>query len=664
MADPYPAPTHSADRRHLWLIAISMLLTAVLAASLYGRALDFAYFNDDPTGHFAWMEGQTVLDFFGSSADYGYYRPVVFATLRATESLAGGHSARIDHALLLLLQATNAAMVWLLAYRLSKGQPVYALVAALVFIAFPFNYEAVIYVASLTHPLLLFWLLLTLHLYCWGRTADRRGPLIAAWITLVLGLLTHENGLIALPALAGVEWILFRPVTWRDWLLPLWPYAIPVVVYVPLWLLIPKDSEAVGLSLSAVGSNAVPFLQALVYPVLPLLRLGADDIAPLLLTAVLIVGLTGLAAWRSDALRLWVFGLGWVVLSVLPAMLFLSPDYLYGSPRLSYLTSVGAALLWGLPVLWLWREQAMAALQGPVWRVAQVVVSAVFALLVVLPPQPFVRCQLDFYQSASEIVRGMAAAAADTPAEESLTFVNLPFFFSSDAAHRDGCPSPYPWTPVGAVVVPPYAQVQDFVRFNGGPDREVTAVSYPGYAPGWRTVGDVADDEALRVIVDSGRVLAFDLLTGTFSDIGSRWQPGAAMVRSSLAAFGSTLTLVDARLGNQDTQIVVDLTWQVAGQASGPLAVFVHAYGPDGTLLAQADAPPGGGLVPVGLWQSGDAISDRFVLPVDVAALPLGTTSFRVGVYDPQTGERLTATANGQPVPDDAYTIGRIVIEP
>ncbi|MEZ4518691.1 MAG: hypothetical protein R3C44_18355 [Chloroflexota bacterium] len=63
-----------------------------------------------------------LADFFLSSADYGYYRPVVFAVLRLTETVFGGHVPVADHALLLVLQAANAAMVWLLAYRLSNRQ--------------------------------------------------------------------------------------------------------------------------------------------------------------------------------------------------------------------------------------------------------------------------------------------------------------------------------------------------------------------------------------------------------------------------------------------------------------------------------------------------------------------------------------------------------------
>ena len=46
-----------------------MLAVAILAVLLYARAFNFGFFNDDPTGHFAWMESRTFLDFFNSSAE-------------------------------------------------------------------------------------------------------------------------------------------------------------------------------------------------------------------------------------------------------------------------------------------------------------------------------------------------------------------------------------------------------------------------------------------------------------------------------------------------------------------------------------------------------------------------------------------------------------------
>src|SRR5690606_25342561 len=104
------SPLHPFTLSPLHSLA-SLALVALVAFWLYRRAVGFAYFNDDPTGHFAWMEGQSILRFFAGSADYGYYRPVVFALLRVSELLFGNdifpHNPVVDHALLLLLHSAN-----------------------------------------------------------------------------------------------------------------------------------------------------------------------------------------------------------------------------------------------------------------------------------------------------------------------------------------------------------------------------------------------------------------------------------------------------------------------------------------------------------------------------------------------------------------------------
>ncbi|MEZ4518688.1 MAG: hypothetical protein R3C44_18340 [Chloroflexota bacterium] len=86
----------------------------------------------------------------------------------------------------------------------------------------------------------------------------------------------------------------------------------------------------------------------------------------------------------------------------------------------------------------------------------------------------------------------------------------------------------------------------------------------------------------------------------------------------------------------------------------------MHLYNPDETLLAQADTPPGQGHVPPFLVAAGDMLVDRFVLPVEVSTLPPGRYPVRVGLYDPATGDRLVATSNKNPVPDDAFESGWI----
>lgn len=657
-------------------VAIPAVVVALASLWLYRRALGFAYFNDDPTGHFAWMEGRSLLQFFTSSADYGYYRPVVFAVLRLSEILFGNvifpHNPVADHALLWLLHGLNTALVWLLAYRLS-GRAVWAWAVALLFAATPFSYEAVAYVASLTHPLLLFWLLAALLLYDRGRLAERRsgeeadirgagglkaiGYRAAALSAMVLGLLTHENGLFIFPALVGFDWVVRPHSSFRARARSLGPFAVPPALFVVLWLVIPKNSQQGLNSLTDVAHNAIPFLQTLVYPLLPMLRLGSGDTAWLMVSAIVVVAMAGGLAWRVGALRLWFYALAWFILSAAPALLFLGPAYVYGSPRLSYLPSVGVAMLWGMPVLWLASRfsgrrpvgysLACGALCGAL--------CALYLLILIIPPLSFIRCQLDFYDEASRFARDMARAAGDAPAGREVVFVNAPFFFSSTADRPEGCPSPYPWTPVGAVLIPPYAQARDFARFNGGPDRDVSGVTFAGYNPGWRTFGPEIEGQALRRHAADDATYVFDLQEGAFGDLSAAWQPSGAALGDPLAAFGGLLSLADVWSGLEDAQLVVRLEWRIDETVETPLVAFVHIYDAAGVLAAQSDEPPGNGLAPLSLWRPGDVLRDERRL--DLSSLPAGSYRAAVGVYRAADGLRLTAESGGRPIDDDVLQI-------
>lgn len=645
---------------------LSSAAVALAALWRYRHALGFAYFNDDPTGHFAWMEGRSLLQFFTSSAEYGYYRPVVFAVLRLSESLFGNaifpHNPVADHVLLWLLHGANAALVWLLARRLSDGAA-FAWVAALVFVATPFSYEAVAYVASLTHPLLVFWLLAALLLYerglgraeeqANGGARGRRGGgyRLLALVALTLGLLTHENGLVIFPALVGFDWVARPRSSPGERVRALWPFVVPPVLFVGLWLAVPKNSDQGLNGLREIAANTVHFLQTLVYPLLPVLRLDSGDLGWLVMAAAVVVAVMGLLAWRAGAWRLWAFALGWLALSAAPALLFLGPAYVYGSPRLSYLPAIGVGMLWAMPVLWL-RNRVSSARSG-----FYAIVCALYLLALVLPPLPFIHCQLDFYDEASRFARGMAVSAAAAPAGREVVFVNAPFFFSSTAARPDGCPSPYPWTPVGAVLIPPYAHARDFVRFNGGPDRAATGVTYAGFGPGWRTFGPEIDGSTLRDHAAADSTYVFSLLEGAFVDLSAAWQPSAADASEPLAAFGDMLALTDARTTLNADWLNVTLDWRVEGTTGTPLAAFVHIYDATGAVAVQDDGPPGGGLAPPELWRPGDALRDE--RHIDLSSLPSGSYRVVVGVYQTADVARLAAEANGQSLSDDVFPIHR-----
>jgi hypothetical protein len=318
------------------------------------------------------------------------------------------------------------------------------------------------------------------------------------------------------------------------------------------------------------------------------------------------------------------------------------------------------ALLWGLPLL--------AVGFKPQTAVLRVLLPAAYLLAIVLPPLPFINCQLDFYAQASRVVRQMGQLGAVTPSDRELIFANLPYFFSSYDGHPDGCPSPYPWTPVGAVVVPPYAQARDFVRFNGGPDRPVTAVSIPDYAPGWNTYGP---DRSLAEIRDelsetttsttdaasalSASVYVFNLSNGDFFDLTNAWQPDEAIIQPK-ATFADEFAVIGTQVNRNSDEIEVVVDWQVLKEGERPLTVFVHLYDSTGALVAQHDGPPAQGFVPWPFWQTGDIITDRHVVPLPA---PLGAGDYRlaVGLYNSNSGERLAGKSDSGPLFDNVYVL-------
>ena len=662
MPADYAKPSTS---RAGWVTPLSMLAVAILVFLLYQRGLEFGFFNDDPTGHFAWMETRSYADYFRSSADYGYYRPVVFVVLQSLVDTVG-YNTQVFHALLLVLNAANAALLWLLVKRLSTSDA-YAWATALIFAFTPFSYEAVTYVASLTHPLLLFWLLLTLLLYQQGRrTQERRWKhyffFSAALITMILGLLTHENGLIIPLTLVGVEWLEKPPKGLIEGIKrPYLPYLLLAPLFILIWSAIPKTSAQAAPSLSGWISNLMPFLQTLVYPLLPLFHLSADDTTALVLLSLLALILTFLAATWARARDLWLFALAWFLISSLPATLFLSPDYLYGSPRLHYLPAVGVAMLWAMPVLGLARHMPDETRE----RLAYAAVALVYTLAIILPPTFFINCEMDFFEETSRLVRGMGELGEEAPPGSTLLFVNLPVFFSSYTGHPDGCPNPYPWTPVGAVVIPNYANARDFVRFNGDSQTLATAVTVTDYAPGWNTYGDPLTPEQLRDSLQVNLIFIFDLINGEFFNLSTTWLPGEAGNSEPLAEFAAGLHLNSAAIDQPEAnEAIVTLTWQKNGkgtQETSPV-VFVHVYDGTGQLVAQDDGVPGSGFVPIQWWDDQDAVIDTHFITLPEGLEP-GYYDVAVGLYNPVSGERFTAVdGNGMAVPDNAFVIGELTL--
>jgi len=109
----------------------------------------------------------------------------------------------------------------------------------------------------------------------------------------------------------------------------------------------------------------------------------------------------------------------------------------------------------------------------------------------------------------------------------------------------------------------------------------------------------------------------------------------------SLTAFD----LVDDRV--QPGEILrLSLSWELIADPQDDYVVFVHLLDEEGTIMAQRDSQPLGGLRPTTTWSVGETLRDNLGLLVP-EHVPLGEYQLVAGMYLPSTGERLPIVAGG-----------------
>lgn len=83
------------------------------------------------------------------------------------------------------------------------------------------------------------------------------------------------------------------------------------------------------------------------------------------------------------------------------------------------------------------------------------------------------------------------------------------------------------------------------------------------------------------------------------------------------------------------------LYWQTISETNTDYTVFIHVRDSDNQIVAQHDSVPVSGSYPTSLWISGEVIADTYSFD-----LPSGHYSLAVGMYLPETGERLKLPNN------------------
>ncbi len=124
---------------------------------------------------------------------------------------------------------------------------------------------------------------------------------------------------------------------------------------------------------------------------------------------------------------------------------------------------------------------------------------------------------------------------------------------------------------------------------------------------------------------------------------------------------GFKLTRANLRPGEST---ILTAYWQAMTPPPQTYAVFNHVLNADGGFITGSDSWPQAGVYTTERWVQGEVIAETYtiVIPADT---PPGTYTLYTGVYDPQTGARLTARdAKGQPYLNDAAPLGVIQVTP
>jgi 4-amino-4-deoxy-L-arabinose transferase-like glycosyltransferase len=93
-------------------------------------------------------------------------------------------------------------------------------------------------------------------------------------------------------------------------------------------------------------------------------------------------------------------------------------------------------------------------------------------------------------------------------------------------------------------------------------------------------------------------------------------------------------------------------------------SLFVHLVNEDGTIEAQRDVYPGGGLLATSDLESGDSWNNLVAVPIAETIYAPQTLDIWLGFYDLATSERMVLPGTDAGPPADRLWLGRVALEP
>ncbi len=633
-------------------------LPLLVAYWQYGYSLTLPFFADDPNHYRFLLTVESVPALWTGQTWSPYYRPVVYSLWEVMTTLQGGFDPVAQHKVNLALFGLSGVLCGLLLARLAPGDRASRRVAGalggVAFVLVPFHYQAVNLVGSLTHLAVTCFVLLALVA---GLKASRTGSRAAWFVCAVAAFLanfSHETGFLVALFLPVALLLSGAPLARvaRISALP----AVAAAVYVLLWLTLPRVGTEQGLRLSSnIPQNFGVLTQAFVYPAAALLRPWVEGKGTPALMIGLFAGLALAGALAAAAAgRRWLLtalaGLLWYLACISPSVLLLQPDYVWSSPRLTVMASVGSALFWVCVLLALWQSKGRLRWLARPAAAAAVVVAWGIALAFLRGRQAEYAQMRDYTRELMHLARVQAFDAWGA------LLINAPNYIETAPQARTFL--------VGAEFasfMTPEVDYRDYIALNTG--RPVSAPieafgvgSILNYEAGvFVPYFPMLEGEAVYERLRPQRPIVVTQFEGDsfFPSLVRAARAGTA-APEPLASFGDAAHLLAADAFVERGRVRLRTVWRA--DEPGSYKLFAHVVC-DGQLIAQRDGFVWGNLYPFAVWQPGETHEDWRDIPL---AAPADPACLRVvlGLYDEMTGERLAAAdAQGHTLPENSFVI-------
>ncbi|HMR65078.1 MAG TPA: glycosyltransferase family 39 protein [Anaerolineae bacterium] len=121
-----------------------------------------------------------------------------------------------------------------------------------------------------------------------------------------------------------------------------------------------------------------------------------------------------------------------------------------------------------------------------------------------------------------------------------------------------------------------------------------------------------------------------------------RFSPPAQFAAAGEVVFGEQIALTGYRFNPGDDALQLDLAWQALAPPQQDYTVFAQILDAEtNQRLAGVDLPPLNGQAPTSQWLPGEVIVDTYLIAIPFD-FPPGSYKVIAGLYEPETGQRLT----------------------